>query len=677
MSLESESSPDEMKETLSEKNTISFDESTTIRGSASIYSIVGHDDPTAVMGNTAEMSSHRKNRSATRHSDATISSFVSRDDDDEESREPFEGLKDSSAHLREQLAELDQAANGWNESRRSESGSGREGSSSDIESFYVNEAGAGKAKTGNNKKKTNRTVGVKPRQPETIFEEQDATDLSEEGDEEIDSEARDQLMPIAGAALGLHLQSSRDASRASGYVSSDNSLTSTEHHSSILSTLSIESHSEEQEASKALTPVQTDGSSNHTNEVVRGVQEMLRAVEQSVVPTSPGVVQKEKKVLVEIEDALSTTRSSKLDGLAKYQLQAYIPVVDERGISLDDEEGNQQENTDSVFYSSSEGTKSSFGETAQCILLPLCCLATIIAVVVGFLLAFSVIGNSSSLTVFSKGSGNSTASTGQSSDRSLPPMVRATSAPAATTSSSPLNSPTIVPEAPVIWPGDGSLFSPPPTVDNSDSLPSPIPVDHPSQEEKEETRTPEGPPAPSPDNNQVPSPAPQTSTSHSLPIVSDTPVSIGDPTQGGDEAEAPGSSPLAPPSSTSDRKPVDAPMDGENSGLIVTNARTHLEAMSGNALNDPTTPQYAAYQWLLNEDPANLDLDALSSKDLEQRYISALLYFSMDGNSWFDSYGFLGQGDICTWQDQASGKGISCDAEGAIEDVSISESSHM
>lgn len=104
---------------------------------------------------------------------------------------------------------------------------------------------------------------------------------------------------------------------------------------------------------------------------------------------------------------------------------------------------------------------------------------------------------------------------------------------------------------------------------------------------------------------------------------------------------------------------------------------THLEAISGELLYDPQTPQYEAYQWLLNDDPAGLDLDVIPQTTLEQRYVSALLYFSTEGDSWYDSLGFLGQGDVCTWQSEASGQGISCNAEGGIEAITISKSSSV
>jgi hypothetical protein len=104
-------------------------------------------------------------------------------------------------------------------------------------------------------------------------------------------------------------------------------------------------------------------------------------------------------------------------------------------------------------------------------------------------------------------------------------------------------------------------------------------------------------------------------------------------------------------------------------------ARQRLFSISGDLIDDPTTPQYSAYQWLLNDDPANLDLDSLTDETLTQRYISALLYFSMDGDSWNTDCGFLQGTSVCEWNDEFAGKGIHCDPDGTIEAISISKSS--
>jgi hypothetical protein len=102
-------------------------------------------------------------------------------------------------------------------------------------------------------------------------------------------------------------------------------------------------------------------------------------------------------------------------------------------------------------------------------------------------------------------------------------------------------------------------------------------------------------------------------------------------------------------------------------------AKAKLFPISGDLLNNPNTPQYAAFDWMMNEDPANLDLDSLPVKELEQRYIAALLYFSMGGDDWDDDCGFMQESSVCEWKDASTGKGLHCDPEGSIEGILISK----
>ena len=596
----------EMKETLSPKNTVSFDEASNIRGSASVYSIVGHDDPTAVMGNTTDKSSHRL--------DTTIASFLSRDDSDEY-REPYENLKDRTAQLREQLEELDQAANGWNDSRRSDSGNGRDGPPTDIETFYVLEAGCGESVT-------TRPQRTKTGLPEIVEEEQEASDGSEEGDEDIESESRDQLMPIAWR-LAMQQQPSTEGSRASGYISSDNSLTSTERHSSLRSIISMEceSHEDKQEDSTVLKPGVTDGSSNHTIEVVRGVQEMLGVLDPSMTfPVSPVITKdfamttpssgRESTHTVSKEAVSHASRTSKVEPKSKYNLQAYVPISDERGAYLDEESMGGGSTESSV-----SDTKKTLREKILCIMLPCGCLAIISVLIVVSLLAFGGLGDSLNLALFSKGSGNKTASS-----PTISPTVDRTSHPFSLTespSSLAVTSTTTMPSAaPIVSPA--------------------LPTDSHLEMTTTPTISPIAPPI-------------------SVPVAS--PASTQSPT-------------LAPP--TNGKPPeTGAPSSGEE---VFVDAYTHLRQISGDLLDNPRSPRYKAFQWLANEDPADLDLDSIPEQTLEQRYVAVLLYFSTEGDSWFDSVGFLGEGDVCTWRDDAAAKGISCNAQGVIDYISISTS---
>jgi len=534
----------------SPKNDSSFDEASTIRGSGSVYSVVGHDDPTAVMGNITEKSSHHR-------SGATISSFLSQQDSDEY-REPNQSLQDRSAQLREQLEELDLAANGWNDSSLSASESGRDGPPADIETFYVHEAGAGDTSTA-------RTPRAKTALSGIVEEEQEASDCSEQGDEDIDSEARDRLMPIA-LRLGLHRRESNEgSSRASGYISSDHSLTSTDRNSSIRSMIStdIESNHEKRDGDVPLEGTTTEGSSNHTIEIVRGVQEALRSFDPSLFSRESTPAQKNDTVVLttsseESVDAVGLESSQhkppSSEHRSRYKLKAYIPIGDDRGASL--EEGGKDDDTTELSHTE---TKRSARHRVLCIMLPVGCVVLFVILIVVFLLAFVDRGNSD-----------------------------VTPPPSPTEDTSPVDTPSAMTSSPTVSPAQA-------------------------------------------------------------PVVV-TPTNIDTPT---------------------DRTPTEG--EPSNGGGIFVGAYSHLKEISGDRLDDPESPQYMAYQWLVNMEQAGLDLDELPEQTLEQRYIATLLYFATNGSSWIDPVGFLGGGDVCTWRDEGSARGISCDDQGTIESITISK----
>ena len=90
-------------------------------------------------------------------------------------------------------------------------------------------------------------------------------------------------------------------------------------------------------------------------------------------------------------------------------------------------------------------------------------------------------------------------------------------------------------------------------------------------------------------------------------------------------------------------------------------------------MDDETTPQFATLDWLDGQDPADLDFDTLSDRDLYQRYISALLYFSTDGENWDDDFGFLRETSVCSWRKSNGVGGIICDDAGSISKIMIGE----
>jgi hypothetical protein len=73
---------------------------------------------------------------------------------------------------------------------------------------------------------------------------------------------------------------------------------------------------------------------------------------------------------------------------------------------------------------------------------------------------------------------------------------------------------------------------------------------------------------------------------------------------------------------------------------------TRLVEVSRGAALDPTTPQGQARDWIIEEDPAELNQ---RSPALLQRYAMAVLYFSLDGENWFDNRNWLSGESVCDW----------------------------
>jgi hypothetical protein len=64
--------------------------------------------------------------------------------------------------------------------------------------------------------------------------------------------------------------------------------------------------------------------------------------------------------------------------------------------------------------------------------------------------------------------------------------------------------------------------------------------------------------------------------------------------------------------------------------------------------------QIEALNWLAYDDPANLDFEHdLHPDELLERFVMALLYFSMGGENWHDSFGFLSGFPVCMWNEYA------------------------
>jgi len=65
-------------------------------------------------------------------------------------------------------------------------------------------------------------------------------------------------------------------------------------------------------------------------------------------------------------------------------------------------------------------------------------------------------------------------------------------------------------------------------------------------------------------------------------------------------------------------------------------------------LTDPTTPQYAALDWLANKD-SGASYSSADDVRILQRYVLATLYYSTGGANWNKNYGFLSDEHECKW----------------------------
>jgi hypothetical protein len=75
---------------------------------------------------------------------------------------------------------------------------------------------------------------------------------------------------------------------------------------------------------------------------------------------------------------------------------------------------------------------------------------------------------------------------------------------------------------------------------------------------------------------------------------------------------------------------------------------------SGQALDDTSSPQYAALLWVVSDDTLSPISRASSDAEIEKmltRYILALLYYSLSGGRWLSAVGWLdGRLDHCSWE---------------------------
>ena len=92
-------------------------------------------------------------------------------------------------------------------------------------------------------------------------------------------------------------------------------------------------------------------------------------------------------------------------------------------------------------------------------------------------------------------------------------------------------------------------------------------------------------------------------------------------------------------------------------------------------LTDPSTPQFAALDWLANKD-SGASYSSADDVRILQRYVLATLYYSTGGPNWTKSYGFLSDEHECKWFEEEKDwildmtpitHGIKCGDEGWLD----------
>ena len=89
------------------------------------------------------------------------------------------------------------------------------------------------------------------------------------------------------------------------------------------------------------------------------------------------------------------------------------------------------------------------------------------------------------------------------------------------------------------------------------------------------------------------------------------------------------------------------------------------------AFSDPAPAQYQTAVWLANNDKARLDpTDEDLLDEIGQRYVIALLYFSLNGVDWLNQVSFLNETSVCEWND-VDDFGIICDENSMVESLKL------
>ena len=98
--------------------------------------------------------------------------------------------------------------------------------------------------------------------------------------------------------------------------------------------------------------------------------------------------------------------------------------------------------------------------------------------------------------------------------------------------------------------------------------------------------------------------------------------------------------------------------------------RRLLWPLSGTTLEDSTSPQFQALEWIANTNGAHGDMD--STRVIQERYVAALLYFAFRGDAWLDRNNFLSKDNICQWNTETAG--IHCNESNQVTSIRLRKS---
>ena len=174
--------------------------------------------------------------------------------------------------------------------------------------------------------------------------------------------------------------------------------------------------------------------------------------------------------------------------------------------------------------------------------------------------------------------------------------------------------------------------------------PAPVQTDAPVQTEPP---TMSAIPTDEPTESSAPSNAPTvTATPTDAPTVTamptDAPTVTATPTDAPTVTAMPTDSPVGPTSSPSLAPTAGCEVQDREAALTSTLANY----VDTSLLSDPTTPQGAAFAWLLSTDTETDPCDALA---VSQRYALATFFYSTNGASWVVNDGWLSSSSVCDW----------------------------